>query len=89
MHFVADNDYDVDTFQCTVISARITSWLEGQQFFLVWMALKRKRLIQKEGRLTLEKMFLNVELLGEDLSQQFPGKVSSYLDTDVSSRSRI
>ena len=72
-----------------MISARITSWLEEQQFFLVWMALKRKGLIQKEGRLTLEKMFLIFELHGEDLSQQFPGKVSSFVDADVSRRSRI
>ena len=64
-----------------MISARITSWLEGQQFFLAWMALKRKGkgwIQKKEGRSTLlEKVFLFVELLDVDLSQQFPGKVSS------------
>ena len=66
-----------------MISARITSWLGGQQFFLAWMALKRRKgWIQKEeGRSTLEKVFLFVELLYVDLSQQIPGKFSSEIDT--------
>ena len=67
-------------FQIPVISARITSWLEGQQFFLAWMALKKGKgwIQKKEGRSTLEMLFLMfVELRDVDLSQQFPGKVSS------------
>ena len=60
-----------------MISARITSWLEGQQFFLVWRALKgRKRWIQMEkGRPTLERGFSNVGLLCVDLLQQIPANI--------------
>ena len=78
MHLVADDDFDVNTIP--VMSARVTSWLEGQQFFLVWMALKRRGWIQmKRRRTTQEKGFLVVELLGVDLSQQIPANSFSLI----------
>ena len=88
MHLVADDDFDVDTIP--VISARITSWLEGQQFFLVLMALKREGWIQlKKVRATLEKAFLVAELLGGDLSQQIPANCFIKDKCNRSSRSRM
>ena len=52
----------------SVIAAGITSWLEGRQFSLEWKAPKKR--IQMRGvRMALEKVFLIVELHGEDLSR--------------------
>ena len=65
LRFVADTY----SFQMSVIAAGITSWLEGRQFSLEWKAPKKKRIQMRGVRMALEKVFLIVELHGEDLSR--------------------